>query len=262
MQGAAQYHVMGIESESSAHPRTVLITGAGRRLGAAMARGFHASGEQVLLHCRNSRGAAESLADELNQDREGSAAVVHADLSDVEAIQALANCDTHSLGPVSILINNASSFYPTPLGSTTEEQWDDLHDSNLKGPFFLTQALLPQLREQQGCIINLLDIHAHQPLGRHAAYTAAKAGLAMLTSNLALDLAPVVRVNGIAPGAMLWPETDAGQDPTEQEARLERIPLRRLGGEAAVVDAALYLADADYVTGEILTVDGGRRLVS
>ena len=251
---------MSTPTEPEHRPKTILITGAGRRLGAAMARGFHGRGDRVLVHYRSSGAEASALAAELNEARPDSAATLSADLDDLTSVQALADSAAERWGPVELLINNASAFFPTPLGSVSETDWDRLHNSNLKGPFFLTQALLPQLRQQRGAVINLLDIHGTRPLARFSVYASAKAGLGMLTASMALELAPEVRVNGIAPGAILWPEEEG--DSASKQARLAKIPLGRLGGEAAVVGAALYLADADYVTGEVLTVDGGRQLVS
>lgn len=234
-----------------------LITGAARRLGAAMARHFHGHGYRIAIHYRQSRGEAEALAAELCRTRPQSAIALTADLSDLQAVTGLPGRVQAAFGRLDVLINNASSFFPTPLGSVDERQWDALVDSNLKGPFFLSQACLPLLGEVGGSIVNIIDIHAERPLRDHAVYCLAKAGLAMLTRVLALEASPGVRVNGVAPGAILWPE--AGPGAAEQAAVLARVPLGRCGSPADIARAAWFLAaEAPYVTGQIIAVDGGR----
>lgn len=237
--------------------RAVLITGAARRIGAALARGFHAHGADVCIHCHQSIGEAERLRDELNGKRARSAVVVTADVLDLAALPGIVAGAVSAFGRLDALINNASSFYPTPLGSVSPAQWDDLMGTNLRAPFFLAQAAAPQLRSTKGAIVNMIDIHGQRPLPRHPVYSAAKAGLAMMTRALARELGPDVRVNGIAPGPILWPE--AGMDPRLQNEIVAKTLLKRSGSPEDVVRAALFFVkDAPYVTGQILAVDGGR----
>jgi pteridine reductase len=237
--------------------RSVLITGAARRIGAALARGFHAAGADICIHCHQSVGEAERLRDELNARRARSAVVVTADVLDLGALPGIVAGAANAFGRLDALINNASSFYPTPLGSVSPAQWDDLMGTNLRAPFFLAQAAAPQLRSSKGAIVNMIDIHAQRPLPRHPIYSAAKAGLAMMTRALARELGPEVRVNGIAPGPILWPE--AGMDPQLQNEIVAKTLLKRSGSPEDVVRAALFFVrDAPYVTGQILAVDGGR----
>ncbi len=237
--------------------RAVLVTGAARRIGAAMARGFHAHGANVCIHCHRSIGEAEQLRDELNGRRARSATIVSADLLDVGALPGIVTAAVSAFGRLDVLINNASSFYPTPLGSVSPAQWEDLMGTNLRAPFFLAQAAAPQLRATKGAIVNMIDIHGQRPLPRHPVYSAAKAGLAMMTRALARELGPDVRVNGIAPGPILWPE--AGMDAKLQDEIVAKTLLKRTGSPDDVVRAALFFVkDAPYVTGQILAVDGGR----
>jgi pteridine reductase len=237
--------------------RAVLITGAARRIGAALARGFHAHGADVCIHCHRSIGEAEQLRDELHALRPRSAAIVTADLLDVESLPGMIDAAVKTFGRLDVLINNASTFYPTPLGSVTPAQWDDLMGTNLRAPFFLAQTAAPALREAKGVIVNMIDIHAQRPLPQHPVYSTAKAGLSMLTRALARELGPDVRVNGIAPGPILWPE--AGMDPKLQDEIVAKTLLKRGGSAEDVVRAALFFVkDAPYVTGQILAVDGGR----
>ncbi len=237
--------------------RAVLVTGAARRIGAALARGFHAHGADVCIHCRKSIGEAEQLRDELNGRRPRSATIVTADLLDVESLPVIVSAAVSAFGRLDALINNASTFYPTPLGRVSPAQWDDLMGTNLRAPFFLAQAAAPALRATQGAIVNMIDIHAQRPLPQHPVYSAAKAGLAMLTRALARELGPDVRVNGIAPGPIMWPE--AGIDAKLQNEIVAKTLLRRGGSPEDVVRAALFFVkDAPYVTGQILAVDGGR----
>jgi pteridine reductase len=237
--------------------RAVLITGAARRIGAALARGFHAHGADVCIHCHKSIGEAEQLRDELNARRPHSAAIVSADLLDVSALPGIVSAAVTAFGRLDALINNASTFYPTPLGSVSPAQWDDLMGTNLRAPFFLAQAAAPALRATKGAIVNMIDIHARRPLPRHPVYSTAKSGLAMLTRALARELGPDVRVNGIAPGPIMWPE--AGMDAKLQDEVVAKTLLKRSGTPEDVVRAALFFVkDAPYVTGQILAVDGGR----
>lgn len=234
-----------------------LITGAGRRVGAAIARTLHDQGAGVAIHYRQSAADAEALVGELNDLRPDSALLVQGDLLDTGKLSSLVDRVIGHAGRLDILVNNASSFYPTPLAGITEQQWADLLGTNLKAPLFLAQAALPHLKAARGVIINIVDIHAIRPLRDHTMYGAAKAGLAFLTRALARDLAPDVRVNGVAPGAILWPE--GGVSDPMRETVLRQIPLKRVGEPADIASCVLYLVrDAHYVTGQIIAVDGGR----
>lgn len=240
------------------YQKTALITGAAQRLGAAIARTLHAEGMNLLLHYRSSSKAAEQLKAELETTRPDSVALAQADLCQIASLPALVDRALERFGRLDVLVNNASSFYPTKVGEVSEAQWDDLMGSNLKGPFFLSQAAAPHLRMAQGCILNLVDIHAERPKPGFGVYSMAKAGNAMLVKALAQELGPEVRVNGIAPGAILWPEEGLE---AERAEILQRIALRRAGSEADIARTALFLVrDADYITGQILAVDGGRSI--
>jgi len=250
---------MTTSSSSSLTGQCALITGAARRIGAAIATTLHAAGANIAIHYRSSSDDAEQLCADFNKLRKNSAAVFKADLQYPEQIEVLAEAVVGWHDRLDILVNNASTFYPTPLGSVTQQQWNDLLDSNLKAPLFLSQAALPALRKNGGNIVNIVDIHAVRPLRDHAVYGSAKAGLAMLTRSLAKDLAPQVRVNAVAPGAIMWPED--GMTEATQQSILEQIPLARQGAADDIAGAVLYLVrDASYVTGQILAVDGGRSL--
>ena len=241
------------------HNKVALVTGAARRIGAVIARTLHADGCDVAIHYRGSTDAAAALVADLNASRADSAAAFAADLTDVDAIEQLAAQVGQWRDGLDILVNNASSFYPTPAGTITEGQWDDLMGTNLKAPLFLSQAVLPALRASSGVIINIVDVHASHPLRDHPVYGPAKAGLAMLTRSLAKDLAPAVRVNGVSPGAILWPENDMPDD--TKQAILKQVPLARPGEPDDIAGAVLFLArDATYVTGQIMAVDGGRSI--
>lgn len=243
----------------AASDRTALVTGAAARIGAAIARSLHERGCRVLVHCNANREGADALAGELNQLRRGSAIVVSADLSQHAGVDQLVTACLEHTARLDVLVNNASRFYPTAVGATLPWQWDDLVNSNLRGPYFLSQGLLAALRAAKGAIINILDVHAQRPMPGHAAYSISKAGLAMMTLALARELGPDVRVNGVAPGAILWPEQAA--DAAVQAAILKRTALKRLGEPTDIASAVAYLAlDAPYVTGQILAVDGGRSL--
>jgi pteridine reductase len=236
-----------------------LITGAAKRIGACIARKLHAEGANITVHYRGSEAPAQSLADELNDIRSGSAFTIRADLMESSALPAMIDEIMAKTGRLDFLINNASSFYPTPVGSITEEQWDDLMGTNLKAPLFLSQAAIPHLRETGGCIVNIVDIHSARPLRDHTIYGPAKAGLAMLTRSLARDLAPEVRVNGVSPGAILWPED--GMPERVKDSVLNQIPMKRAGEPDDIADCILYLVrDARYITGQVIAVDGGRSI--
>ncbi len=248
----------GQRHDQSLVDQVVLVTGGARRIGAAIVRGVHAAGASVVIHYHGSEREAASLAHELELDRAGSTALVQADLLDPAAPTTLVDRAEQSFGGLNVLINNASTFYPTALGSIDEDHWLDLMGTNLKAPLFLAQAAAPSLRGRRGAIVNMVDIHARRPLRDHPVYCAAKAGLSALTLSLARDLAPQVRVNAIAPGAILWPE--AGEDPESREAILRQTCLGRAGDPFDVVQCVLYLLTADYVTGQIIAVDGGRSI--
>jgi pteridine reductase len=246
-------------SEQNLVGKVVLVTGAARRIGAAIVTRLHANGARVAIHYRGSAQEAENLATRLNEERPDSAATFQADLLDTEQGSRLISAVSNWAGRLDCLVNNASSFYPTPVGSITEDHWEDLIGSNLKAPLFLSQAAVPQLQEHTGVIINIVDIHAQRPLRNHAVYGPAKAGLAMLTRSLAKDLAPHIRVNGVSPGAILWPED--GMSDAAQKTILRQVPLQRPGDPDDIAGCVLYLwRDATYVTGQIIAVDGGRSI--
>jgi len=243
--------------ETNLNGKWALITGAGKRLGECTARTLHQHGANIAIHYRGSEKPAQELADSLNGLREGSAFTVQADLLDNDALNSLVDQVVAHTGQLDILVNNASSFYPTPLGTVTEDQWTDLIGSNLKAPLFLSQAALPYLRKDNGVIINIVDIHSQRPLKEHTVYGPAKAALAMLTKTLAKDLAPEVRVNGVSPGAILWP--DEGMPEKVAQSIINQVPMKRVGDPTDIARTVLFLIkDAPYITGQIIAVDGGR----
>lgn len=236
-----------------------LITGAAVRVGAVTAEQLHARGLSVAIHYRSSAEPADALAARLNERRPGSAMTVQADLGSDKACQAMVDTVINAWGRIDVLVNNASDFYPTPVETITAKDWDRLFASNARGPLFLSLAAIPSLRENRGAIINIVDIHAEKPLPQHTVYCMAKAALVMMTRSLALELGPDVRVNGIAPGAILWPVPDISDE--EKRQTLELVPLARRGEPENIAQAVLHFAlDNDYVTGQILAVDGGRSL--
>jgi pteridine reductase len=244
---------------SSLLDRVLLITGGARRVGAEIARTLHAAGANVIIHYRSSARAAATLADEFNRIRPGSAAIHAANLLSAEAPDQLVAAALAEFGRLDILINNASTFYPTPVGKITVAQWDDLMGSNLKAPLFLAQAAAQSLARQRGLIINIVDIHGLRPLKGYPLYSAAKAGLAMLTRSLARELGPDIRVNGIAPGPVLWAEND--MDEALKRDIIGKTALKRRGSPQDIARTALFLArDAPYITGQIIAVDGGRSI--
>lgn len=239
--------------------KIALITGAAQRIGASIANELHQQGFNVVIHYRQSEAAARDLSQQLNQRRPQSAACLQADLNSVSAAQQLATDAIQLWGKIDVLVNNASSFFPTEFGQTSEADWDTLLDSNLKGPFFLSQALASTLTNQRGSIINIVDVHAERPLKEHAIYCVAKAGLAMMTQTLAKELAPDVRVNGVSPGAILWPEQALNAD--DKNSILDKIPLQRIGDTTDIARTVAFLAlNAPYISGQIIAVDGGRSL--
>lgn len=246
-----------VNTDSPLDGKVALVTGAAARIGAAISKALHAAGANVLVHYRGSADKAQTLVDQLNTVRAESAHLLQANLTDMQQVQKLAGDALALYGKLDVLVNNASSYYPTPLGSATPQQWDDLFASNARAPFFLSQALGPVLKQQQGCIVNMVDIHAERPNPEHTIYCMAKAANAMLVKSLALELAPHVRVNGVAPGAALWPAEFL--DDAQRQAVLQRIPMGRPAGAEQIVQAVMFLiSGSDYVTGQILAVDGGR----
>ena len=238
--------------------KTALVTGAADRLGAQIARTLHQNGANLIIHYRSSESAARELVADLNLQRENSARALGADLGSQQQLERLAAEASAEFSGLDLLVNNASSFYPTRFGEIEASQWDDLVASNYRAPLFLSQACYPALKQSRGCIINLVDIYATMPLNRHSVYCSAKAANQMLVRSLALELAPEVRVNGIAPGAILWPES--GDADAYQQSILEQVPLQRCGTPQVIADTALFLSTNDYITGEIIRVDGGRML--
>ena len=239
--------------------RVALITGAAKRVGAQIARTLHGAGYDLALHYRHSRSEMDTLCADLNAARADSAHAIQADLVDVEKLPRIVEDCIRRFDRLDALVNNASAFYATPVGSVTPAQWDELFASNARAPFFLAQAAAPHLKSVQGAIVNIVDIYAERPLPGHPAYCIAKAALAMMTLALARELAPEVRVNGVAPGAVLWPES--GKAYADQRELVARTPLQRAGAPEDVAGAVLFLLrDAKFTTGEILRVDGGRAL--
>ncbi len=239
--------------------KVILVTGGARRVGAATCRRLHAQGANLVVHYRASESEARALQAELDQVRPGSVALVQADLLETARLPRLIDETVSHFGRLDALVNNASSFFPTPLGEITEDGWEDLIGSNLKAPLFLSQAAAPQLKRQQGCIVNIVDIHSEWPLKRYVVYNAAKGGLASLTRSLAVELAPEVRVNGISPGPILWPEAGEWMDEASRQHIIGRTLLKRTGEPDDIARTVSFLiADAPYITGQIIAVDGGR----
>jgi pteridine reductase len=255
---AASWHVSaGSRGQPPLEGKAVLITGAARRVGATIARTLQSAGANIMIHYRSSTDEARALARELNTLRGGSAALVSGDLLETKRIGDIVDATLKTFGQLDVLINNASTFYPTPVGGITEDHWDDLLGTNLKAPLFLTQAAAPALRQARGLVLNISDIHGMRPLRRYTTYSVAKAGLIMLTKSLSRELGPQVRVNAICPGPVMWPEQRADQ--ALQKKIVERTQLKRPGSPDDVARAALFFcAGAPYITGQILAVDGGR----
>lgn len=238
--------------------KVVLVTGAARRVGEAIARRLHGAGATVALHYRHAVAEAQALAAEFEALRPGSAACLQADLLDTASLPGLVEGVLERFGRLDGLVNNASSFFPTPLGEITEASWDDLVGSNFKAPLFLSQAVAPHLRQRQGVIVNITDVHAERPLAGYALYSAAKGALLTLTRALAQELGPEVRVNAVAPGAILWPEDGQLAGP-ERQAIVDHSLLKREGSPEDIARAVRFLlAEAPYVTGQVINVDGGR----
>ena len=239
--------------------KNVLITGAAKRIGASCARVLHAEGCNIFLHYRSSKQEVHALFEELNNNRDGSVKMMQADLLDINQLAMLVKEIRDSWGRLDVLVNNASAFYPQQVADVTEQEWDDLLGSNLKAPFFLSQKLADLLAVNKGCIVNIIDIHAERGLKGYPVYSIAKAGLAAMTKVLAKELGPEVRVNGVSPGAVLWPEADMSEQ--QKEEILQRVALKRTGAPEDIAKAVRFLIkDASYITGQIITVDGGRTL--
>lgn len=244
----------------SVSPPVALITGAARRIGHHFASTLHAQGYQVIIHYNQSRSEAEQLCRSLNQLRPESASTLQADLCDMQQVASLAKQVTELTPRLDVLINNASAFYPTPVGQIQTQDWLTLMGSNVQGTLFLTQALSQQLEDSGGCVINMVDIHAERPLPGHSVYCAAKSALASVTRSLAIELAPAIRVNGIAPGAILWPERPLSE--AQKQHLLQSIPLQQLGSVEALSHTAEFLIGNPYITGQIIAIDGGRSIAS
>jgi pteridine reductase len=237
-----------------------LVTGSAKRLGKQIVCQLHQAGYRVIIHYNQSASDASNLAASLNQQRALSATTLQADLLNHNQLDQLASNALACFNRMDVLVNNASSFYPTPLSRATLENWDDLFGSNVKAPYFLAQALAPALAANNGCIINMVDIHAQQPLQAHSLYCMAKAALLMMTKSLARELAPTIRVNGIAPGAILWPSQQL--DEADKAEILQQIPLQRTGTPEDIANTVLFLVQSPYISGQIIAVDGGRSLGS
>ncbi len=241
--------------------KVALITGGVRRIGAEIAQALHAEGMRLALHYRSSRKEAQTLQKTLNAKRPDSVVLIQADLLNQNGFTSLVHQTVDHFKQLDVLVNNASAFFPTPIGKADEDDWDALMNTNLKAPFFLSQAAAPFLKRTQGCIINIVDIHAQRPLKEHSIYSISKAGLATLTQSLAHELGPAVRVNGVSPGAILWPESSSEVDDITKQRIISRTFLKRQGKPEDIARTVLFLVrDATYITGQIITVDGGRSL--
>jgi pteridine reductase len=241
--------------------KVVLITGGARRVGAAICRNLHAHGASIMVHYRSSAKEARALQAELNLKRTDSVALIQADLLNLPMLPNLVGDTVKRFGKMDVVINNASSFFPTAVGEINDKAWDDLIGTNLKAPLFLSQAAVGQLKKNHGCIVNIVDIHAERPMKNYVVYSTAKAGLVNLTRSLARELAPEVRVNGVAPGAIIWPEDEAWSDELSRQRIINSTLLKRVGDPEDIAKAVYFLiADAPYITGQIIAVDGGRSI--
>ena len=243
--------------------QVAVVTGGARRIGRAIAKHLHGLGFDIALHYRSSEDSAQALADALCIERADSCRLFQADLREQDRVAALAEEVLTHYASIDLLVNNASEYSPSPLETTTAAEFDSLVASNLRGPYFLIQGLLPVMRSDGGSIVNILDVHVERPLRQFNVYGAAKAGMASLTRSLAVELAPAIRVNGVAPGAILWPEDLDSYDASLREDTIERTPLKRKGEPLDIARTVGFLAcDAPFITGQVITVDGGRGLVS
>jgi len=241
--------------------KVALITGGARRVGAAVCRSLHAAGLDLMVHYRSSADDARAMQAELNAVRAESVALVQADLLNVSSLPSMVNDTVRQFGRLDVLINNASSYYPTPVGEVGEGEWEDLMGTNLKTPLFLSQAAAPHLKRNHGCIINIVDIHADRPMRNYLVYSVAKGGLLALTRALASELGPEVRVNGVSPGVILWPEDERWSDEVARQRIIHTTLLKRVGEPEDIARTVRFLVlDAPYVTGQIIAVDGGRSI--
>ncbi len=236
--------------------KTALITGGAARIGAQIAKTLHNNDFNIIIHCNQSKDKAQLLCDELNLLKEKSAKVVVGNLNNIDSISTI----VESIESIDLLVNNASVFYPLSVDESDSENWDNILDVNLKAPFFLSKGLSQKLNSSEGSIINIIDIHADRPLKKHSVYNISKAGLKMLTLTLAKELAPSIRVNGVSPGSILWPQEGAEISELDKSIMLERIALKRQGSPQDIADTVLFLANSNYLTGQIINVDGGRTL--
>jgi len=236
--------------------KTALITGGAARIGAQIAKTLHKNDFNIIIHCNQSKDKAQLLCDELNLLKEKSAKVVVGNLNNIDSINTI----VESIESIDLLVNNASVFYPLSVDESDSENWDNILDVNLKAPFFLSKGLSQKLNSSEGSIINIIDIHADRPLKKHSVYNISKAGLKMLTLTLAKELAPSIRVNGVSPGSILWPQEGAEISESDKSIMLERIALKRQGSPQDIADTVLFLANSNYLTGQIINVDGGRTL--
>jgi len=245
-----------LKTNSVAVP-VALITGAARRIGAEITRTLHAQGYDVIIHCNHSEEDAKKLADPLNQARPASATIIKSDISTKQGCTALIEQALLFKNRLDALINNASIFYPVPINEVTSDQWHSFFETNLHAPFLLSQKASSHLKDTSGAIINITDIHGASPLPGYSVYSMTKAGLISMTQSLAKELAPEIRVNGVSPGAIMWPEADEGDDVKQQKV-LAKIPLQRMGAANNISQTVLFLLQNDYITGQIIKVDGGR----
>ncbi len=247
--------------EASLQNKIVLITGGAKRVGASICRLLHANGANLMIHYRSSVNEARALQAELNLQRPNSVAIIQGDLLNLSVLPSLINETIKHFGKLDVLINNASSYYPTEIGDIQEEQWQDLMGSNLKAPLFLSQAAAVELRKQQGCIINITDMHVERPKKGYIVYSVAKAGLVTLTKSLAHELSPEVRVNAVAPGPVMWPEDNPQFDELYRQRVISQTLLKRIGEPNDIAKAVKFLIqDAPFITGQVIAVDGGRSL--
>ena len=260
--GHVGYNLLAISlKEDAVQGKVMLVTGGGRRVGAAICRRLHAAGADIALHYRSSSVDALSLQQELNEKREGSVAIFSADLLDLDALRGMVEQVMARFGRLDGVVNNASSFYPTPLEEVNEEHWHDLLGTNLRAPLFLAQAAAAELRRRHGSIVNIVDIHAERPMHGHLVYSVAKAGLVALTRSLAQELAPQVRVNAVAPGVIIWPEGESWADQEERRKIIAHTLLKREGEPDDIAKTVVFLAqNAPYITGQVIAVDGGRSI--
>jgi pteridine reductase len=242
--------------------KVILLTGGAKRVGAAICRHLHGQGADLMLHYRTSVAEARAVQHELNAQRKDSVALIQADLLNSASLPDIIKTTHGRFGGLDVLINNASSFFPTAVGDITEKSWDDLIGTNLKAPLFLAQAAAPEIRKRHGCIVNIVDIHAEYPMKNYLVYSVAKAGLVALTRSLARELGPDVRVNGVAPGTIMWPEDDTWTDELSRQRIVNQTALKRIGDPGDIAKAVEFLVTAaPYVTGQVIAVDGGRSIV-